>query len=111
MGHLGVRNVKHGFWDETFRARVDGLPFRSAEDEFLESEGESHAFDHSRLAEAIELLTERQRFVLRCFYGLECERFTVQEIADLMRWHHSTVQEHLSAAERNLREILDPANE
>lgn len=104
-----MRGAKHGFWDEELRVRIDEIPFPSAEDEFFaEPVYTEPTCDHNDLYQALQCLTSRQAFVIRLHYGIECEAMTIQEIADFMTWHHSTVQEHLELGEKSLEKLLIP---
>lgn len=108
-----MRRAKRGFWDEELRAQVDASPFPSAEEEFFAEEEEpAEHCTHDDLYEAMGSLTARQNFVVRLFYGIECEAMTLQQIAVLMGIHHSTVREHLFVAQGKLRAYLDtPQND
>ena len=103
-----MRQVRHGFWDEEYAARVDTAPSPSAEDEFFAEEPLEPPCTHDELYAAIRKLTTRQAFVVRLFYGLGCEPLSMTEIAELVGWHHSTVQEHLQLACKKLTNTLIP---
>ena len=81
----------------------------SAEDEyFAEPDNSPVLCTHERLWDALVHLTDRQRFVVKLYYGLNgAEAFTQREIAELAGWHLKTVQEHLHRAQRRLRRVLD----
>lgn len=85
-----------GAWDEYFSADEDaGTESSSLGDVIL----------------ALESLTERQKFVIECRYGLrpgQEEPLTHRDIAELTGWHHSTVQEVERLALRKLASLLEP---
>ena len=101
-----VRQARHGFWDEEFAGRVDSFPHPSAEDEYFAEPQPEPPCTHDELYAAIRQLTTRQAFVTRLFFGLDCEPLSIMAIAELLGWHHSTVQEHLELAEKKLRRLL-----
>jgi DNA-directed RNA polymerase specialized sigma24 family protein len=104
------RKVKHGFWDEDLQAQIDATPFPSAEDQFFdEPEEKTEHCTHDELYGALKTLTARQNFVVRLYYGVECEAMTIPQIASLMGIHHTTVGEHLQVARVKLLAILDPS--
>lgn len=104
------RKVKHGFWDEDLQAQVDASPFPSAEEQFFaEPEEPVERCTHDELYIALGVLTARQNFVVRLYYGIECEAMTIPQIAHLMGTHHTTVGEHLRVARDKLSTILDPS--
>lgn len=103
QGRKGVRQAKHGFWDEEYGSRVDATPSPSAEDEFFAEPDPEPPCTQDELHAALKLLTARQAFVVRLYYQ---EELTQQEIAKIAGWHLSTVQEHLFAAEQKLHKIL-----
>jgi DNA-directed RNA polymerase specialized sigma subunit len=66
--------------------------------------------DVGALLLALDTLTERQRFVIECRYGLragsEGQRLSLRDIAALMGTSHVTVVEHEQAALTKLRRAL-----
>lgn len=92
--------MEAGVWDEYF------------------ADGESTGTESPSLGDvilALEALTERQRFVIECRYGLrpglDGEALTHREIAALMGVSHVTVIEHEQAALARLRSrIGHPTN-
>ena len=80
----------------------------SVEDELFADPPPDPPCTHEQLWDALEHLTDRQRFCVKLYYGLNGrEAFTQREIAELAGWHLATVQEHLERAQRRLRRILD----
>ena len=55
------------------------------------------------LRDAISKLPERQRQIIQLYFF---DKLTVQEIARLLERHHSTVQESLNNAIKNLKKIF-----
>ena len=107
---MTFRKARRGFWDEDLQQQVDAIPFPSAEEEFF-AEAEEPADEpctHEELYEAMQHLTARQNFVIRLYYGIECEAMTTIQIASLLGVTHQTVSDHLATArqhlERNLRD-------
>ncbi len=79
----------------------------SAEDEYFESlEGLPDHVGIPEIILAMECLTERQRFVIECRYGLRGDPLRLEEIADLMACKKQTVHEHEQKALQRLRETL-----
>jgi DNA-directed RNA polymerase sigma subunit (sigma70/sigma32) len=79
----------------------------SAEDEYFESlEGLPEGIGIPEIILALECLTERQRFVIECRYGLRGDPLALEDIASLMSVSHQTVSEHEQKALVRLRENL-----
>lgn len=105
--HESSSGVGYEYW-----INLDLPSHESAEDEYLHSlNGHSEEIGMADILLALDSLTERQRFVVECRYGMRPgmsgERLSTREIASLMGVHHSTVQEHETAALAALRRAFD----
>ncbi len=80
----------------------------SAEDEYFESlENLPEHIGIPEIILALDCLTERQRFVIECRYGLRGDPLGLEEIASLMSVSNQTVSQHEQKALKRLRERLE----
>ncbi len=94
------------YFEEAVGRRVAALPHT---DEYFADE-EADAPGLPEILLAMHSLTERQRFVIECRFGLRRgmggEVVTHREIAELLGIHHSTVQGIEAAGLARLRWVL-----
>lgn len=90
---------KRVYWQDEDRGPIVAWqPIPELEDPELELE-DVHSAD---LLLALEELTEKQRFVVECRFGIRCQSLTQQQVADLM----GVTQQAVDALERRALEAL-----